>query len=149
MVLQISALRLAAIALLAAVICLSGIDGTEAQAQSASDAASVSSAPEAMDLYVVLMKKIASAVDNVKDEATADAAARTINETSQTMEILANRAKNQITPHEWMAVTAARQQEFVEIQNRMSNAFMRLAQTNPSLLERISDAMQDLPSVGE
>tara|TARA_R110002096_G_scaffold250592_3_gene443055 strand:+ start:216 stop:665 length:450 start_codon:yes stop_codon:yes gene_type:complete len=142
------AARLAAIFMVAGLLGLGGYGGSHAMAQSAADAAKVTTAAEAMDLYLTLMDRIAGALESVKDDASADAAAQTISETSQVMNVLGDKAKNQITPQDWVAATTPRQQEFAQVQTRMSMALMQLAQTNPALMQRLGNTMQDLPTVG-
>lgn len=108
----------------------------------------VSSADEAVDLYIGQLDRIAGALEQVKDEASADQAAASIDETVQEMDSLSNEMEGKITSNEWLAAITQRQQEMTQVQTRISSAMMQIVQTNPALIQRMNESIKDIPTVG-
>ncbi len=108
----------------------------------------VSSADAAMDLYIGQLDRIAGALEQVKDDASADVAAASIDETVQEMEGLSAEMKGRITSDEWLAAITQRQQELTQVQSRISMAMMQIVQRDPALMQRMNESMSGLPTIG-
>ena len=108
----------------------------------------VSSADAAMDLYIGQLDRIAGALEQVKDDASANLAAASIDETVQEMEGLSAEIKGKITSDEWLAAITQRQQELTQVQSRISMAMMQIVQKDPALMQRMNESMSGLPTIG-
>ncbi|GAB5471083.1 MAG: hypothetical protein Kilf2KO_41130 [Rhodospirillales bacterium] len=108
----------------------------------------VSSAGEAVDLYISQLDRIAGALEQVKDQASADVAAASIDETVQEMDRLSGEMEGKITPDQWLSAMTQRQQEMTQIQTRISSAMMQIVQKNPALIQRMNASMQGIPTLG-
>ncbi len=118
-----------------------------AETSSVSATANVSNAKQAVDYYLAQVERIAKAMGQVTDEASADAATVTLDAAIQDINALLDSAEGRISEDDWAAEILGRQEELVQVQMQMSTAMMGIAQTNPALMQRIAEKLKDVPSL--
>ena len=137
-----------ALASLALVSC--GGDGESAKKDAESgkviQAEKAKTADQAVEVYAVHLNRIADAVEAIESENDADKAAKVIAEATGEFEILVEKFQgaNQMQ----LAMAFAKQAgELGQPQVRIATAVQKLASENPEYLERIEDALRDMPEM--
>lgn len=140
-------LGLAAAAVLLLAGCGGGADETDAAGTPEAGAASEmpETAGNAAEIYLNQMEIIADALASVEDEASAERAARTIQSANIQLQALSEEMESTAFAISIMS----RQQEFLEVQQRIANAISRLYSQDPALGRELTDALDALPAPGE
>lgn len=144
--------RSAAIALAAGSLAACG-GGDEAGGASASASAggaevtAQSGTNAVVNTYLTEMGRIGDALATVTDDASAARAASTIREASDRLNRLADDLDADAEHQQIMAVFAANQSEFIAAQQKIGAEMTRLAMEDPSLLQSLSEAMDELPDL--
>lgn len=97
------------------------------------------------DIYITNLESIAGALESVEDNASAEAAARTIEQASAEIEAITQDLEG---PQAAM-LFLSRQTDFVAAQQRISTAIGDLYVENPELGERLSTALDKVPNPAE
>lgn len=95
--------------------------------------------------YLGELNSIADAIEKVTDEASAEEAAKVIRAAGEKMEAEIAAYGGDIEGPQAMAIFLPRQQEFIQVQTRVSSSIARLAGTNPELMQKVSREMSNLP----
>ncbi|MAK60262.1 MAG: hypothetical protein CMK09_04730 [Ponticaulis sp.] len=142
-------------AILAASLGLVGCGGKtdESSASSGSAAApsntgggiAVTKEQKLANTYLAELSSIADAIESVTDEASAQEAAQVIRAAGEKMEAEMEAFGGDMNGPQAMAIFLPRQQEFIQVQTRVSSSMARLAGTNPQLMQTISKEMSNLP----
>ena len=93
--------------------------------------------------YLGNMDKLADALDNVTDEASAAKAAEAIQTLGDEMDAMKAEYGDDFGEKQMAMIVMTRQQEFMAVSQRVTGNMMRIAQTNPALLQSISKEMND------
>jgi len=143
-------MKQATLLLVGATLALSGCGGksdTTVKAKpSIKKSIAVTPAQKAAKAYLTKMDKMATALESVTDEKSAKKAAAQIREINVEMDALSKKYSDQGTQIGMASVMMNNQQEFMAIQSRMSAVMMNLA-AQPALMETISDAMSETPTL--
>lgn len=144
-----SLLTISAVALLAA--CGGGDSKSDIKSD-APAAKRVALTPEAkmIDNYLVSMDKIADAIENVDDEASARNAASKIAAIQEEMEKLTEEFEGSEMNQQraYMAMMSGpRRNEMIQTQTRISTSMMKLM-TQPELISIIQEEMEKIPQPG-
>ena len=103
-------------------------------------------AEQAVDVYAANLNRIADSIEAVESDADAEKAAKVIAEAAKEFEILAEKFDG-ANEMQMAAAFAKQAKEFSEPQLRIALAMQKLAMENPEYLEKISEAMSDMPPV--
>ena len=103
-------------------------------------------AEQAVEVYSVHLNRIADAIESIESDADAENAARTIALASQEFEILAEKFDdaNKVRLASAFARSA---DDLTQPQMRIGLAMQKLAMQNPDYLQKISEAMDEMPDL--
>jgi len=108
-----------------------------------------SSNREIANAYLNEMETVVTALENVNDEASAEAAAKVLRDASERFDAMNAEMEGELDGARGMAIFGARQDEFIQMQTRMGMAMSRLAMSNPELMMSLQDEMQALNAPGQ
>jgi hypothetical protein len=103
-------------------------------------------ADQAVEVYAVHLNRIADSIEAIESEADAEKAAKVIAEATKEFDVLAEKFKG-ANEMQMAAAFAKQASQFSQPQMRIGLAMQRLATENPEYLEKISDALRDMPPV--
>lgn len=134
--------RLLAAACLAGALSLAGC-GKPGEVEG-KDISAKSSAEDIGAAYITEMTRIADALDTVKDEASAKAAAAKIRAASEGLEKMSDELEGDMDPAKAMRIFGGRYQELIQAQSRIATAMMRINTEHPELWDIVSAEMDSL-----
>ncbi|MEO0412458.1 MAG: hypothetical protein AAF221_11545 [Pseudomonadota bacterium] len=105
------------------------------------------SSPEKIaDTYVSELEKVAGALEGIESADDAEAAAKIIQEASQSLEAITEALDGEISGMKAMRIFASRGNDLMALQQRIAASMTTLAQADPEMMTRISEEMEKLPS---
>jgi len=148
--------RLLTVAVLATTLLVTGCKDEETKAEatgkttettqttsSAATPTEASSPEEAVSIYVGGMNKIADALETVSDEASAQKAAGVIDAISSNLGKLSKNSEEKFSSA-MTGVAFASNPDIMKTQQRISAAMLKIAQTDPQLMTKLSKAMSQI-----
>ncbi len=94
--------------------------------------------------YLKLMDSMATALEDVTDEESAQKAAEEIRKVTEKMSALHKKYGDDLGEKKMAEITFSRKEEFTAVQQRVMKQMMRIGSTNPALMQTISDEMENM-----
>lgn len=105
------------------------------------------SSPEKIaDTYMTELEKVAGALESIQSADDAEAAAKVIQEASQSLESITEALDGEISGMKAMRIFASRGNDIMAVQQRIAASMTSIAQSDPEMMKRISEEIDKLPS---
>lgn len=121
-------------------------DSSLIESRKLDSAEKANTAEQAVEVYSVHLNRIADAIESIESDADAENAARTIALASQEFEILAEKFDN-ANKVRLASAFARSADDLTQPQMRIGLAMQKLAMQNPDYLQKISEAMDEMPDL--
>ncbi len=116
-----------------------GVDGKTGKDISAS-----SSSDDIGEAYLNEMTRIADALESVKDESSAKAAATRIHKATEGMESMQAKLEGELDGVKAMQIFGSRYTDLIKVQQRMATEMVRIQTEHPDLMSIIDDELKDI-----
>ncbi len=130
---------------LAAALMLTGCGGKDdVQGKTGEDITAKSSAEDIGEAYINEMTRIADALENVDDEASAKSAAKKIKVAVDGLNQMSEELDGEISGVKGMQIFGGRYADLIEVQGRVATSMIRIQSDHPELMETLSAEMDRL-----